>query len=421
MSQSLPRKELDSQLGLRPGRRVAPANLDELSQVLRDAHDQGERLLPIGEGSWPSYLGQPDATDVVVDLGDLNEIVDFTPGDLTVTVQCGLPTRELESHLMEFSLRLPGVWPGVGSVGGLLACGETSPAAGEANGTLRERILGMQVATSEGIFTRSGGKVVKNVAGYDLHRLHPGAGGGFGIITETTLRLEPHPEETATLTLTCESATAVAQAWKWLRMEGPEVAALRFELLESGAFVFVADITGDHEVVSSTERTIRTTWGHWGDCEKSPEASAGLIPPGVKLSELGLLLRLNLAPDQVLTTCVQLHETIAGDSNGVRIWAYPNLGEIRLGFPVDFPQSQEVSVVIGRGAQDGLWSYRILSQSAQTPFAPPAFSGASSQFRLLARIKEVFDPGGLLRPGAFSRERLLAAADFFEKSVEGRA
>jgi glycolate oxidase FAD binding subunit len=60
-----------------------------------------------------------------------------------------------------------------GSIGGLLACGQTSASGGEPNGTLRERILGMQVAGADGVLTRSGGRVVKNVAGYDLHRLHP--------------------------------------------------------------------------------------------------------------------------------------------------------------------------------------------------------------------------------------------------------
>jgi glycolate oxidase FAD binding subunit len=279
----------------------------------------------------------------------------------------------------------------------------------------------MQVAAPDGVLTRSGGKVVKNVAGYDLHRLHPGAGGGLGIIVEATLRLEPRPEAEASLKLVCEGESGALGAWRWLRIEGPEVGVLRFERGADGSFIFVADIIGDREVVSTTVTALENAWGRWGRCEASPQTAAGSLPEGITLSQFGLLMRLNLPPDEVLSICGRFRDRVGADEGEVRIWAYPNLGEIRLGFAADAARTEEMVEEIADGARAGKWSYRVLSQASGTPFAPPAFSGTGPQFRLLARLKEAFDPQGLLRPGAFTRESLERAASFFENKGGGIA
>ncbi|NNF06499.1 MAG: FAD-binding oxidoreductase [Candidatus Eisenbacteria bacterium] len=163
----------------------------DLSTFLRDW--SGEPLLPVGEerflgrGSWPELQPQRVALD------ESNATVDHATADLTVTVGASVLMSDLQKTLNRHGQWLPVALQPVGTVGGWIGSGRQSQMAGRF-GSLRDYLIGIQGVTGRGRAFKAGGKVVKNVAGYDLMKLMTGSLGGFGLVTEATFRVLPLPE-----------------------------------------------------------------------------------------------------------------------------------------------------------------------------------------------------------------------------------
>lgn len=138
----------------------------------------------------------PATTAAPISTLGMNRIVEYEPGDLVVTVQAGVRLEELQRVLGVHGQWLP-LDPRGGTVGGILATNASGPRR-LAYGTARDLLLGLRVVGPDGIQTRSGGRVVKNVTGIDLHKLHIGAFGSLGIITEASFKVRPLPEASAT-------------------------------------------------------------------------------------------------------------------------------------------------------------------------------------------------------------------------------
>ena len=186
--------------GISPSRVEKPETVDELCRVLKDAHAAGEASIIWGGGTRIHIGNVPERYDVAVDLTRLDRVVEHEPGDLTAVVEAGLTLAAFQSHIAATGLRLPidPARPDVATIGGSVASNATGPLR-SGFGSVRELILGMKVIQPDGTVTRSGGKVVKNVQGYDLHRLHVGAMGTLGVIAEIALKLVPIPVETRTV------------------------------------------------------------------------------------------------------------------------------------------------------------------------------------------------------------------------------
>ncbi|PKN79314.1 MAG: FAD-binding oxidoreductase, partial [Chloroflexi bacterium HGW-Chloroflexi-9] len=130
----------------------------------------------------------------------MHRVAEYVPDDLTVTVEAGLPLGQLQQTLGEHGQYLP-VDPPPGddvTIGGMLATARTGAWRGHM-GSPRDHLLGVEVALPSGALARSGGRVVKNVTGYDLHRMHTGALGAFGVIVEASFKIAPRPAATRTL------------------------------------------------------------------------------------------------------------------------------------------------------------------------------------------------------------------------------
>lgn len=157
--------------------------------AVRAAADAGEGLRIVGAGTWLD-AGHPVAAMRTLSLADDRGIVAYSPGDLTITVRAGTTLAEIAEALREH-----GQWLALDPEGGMevtigatVATGSYGPAA-TLYGTVRDQLLGMTVVTGRGEIARPGGRVVKNVAGFDLTRLMTGAWGSLGVITEVTLRV----------------------------------------------------------------------------------------------------------------------------------------------------------------------------------------------------------------------------------------
>ena len=177
--------------------RVTPDSTDALALVCRLAHDEGWTIRVEGLRTWLP----PDApADLAVSTRGLDEVVSVSPADLVATVQAGASMDAVRRRLAEESMWLAVDPPGRPdrTLGSVIATGTSGPLR-LGFGPIRDHVLGCTVVTGDGRTVHAGGRVVKNVAGYDLTKLHVGGFGGFGIVTEAHLRLRALPRADVTL------------------------------------------------------------------------------------------------------------------------------------------------------------------------------------------------------------------------------
>src|SRR3954470_5492729 len=177
--------------------RATPDSPDSLSLVCRLAHEEGWKIRVEGRGTWLA----PDApADLVVSTTGLDQVVSVSPADLVATVQAGAPLEALRRRLADYGMWLALDPPGrpERSIGSIVATATAGPLR-HGFGPVRDHVLGCTVATGDGRLVNAGGRVVKNVAGYDLTKLQVGGFGGFGIISEIHLRLRALPRADTTL------------------------------------------------------------------------------------------------------------------------------------------------------------------------------------------------------------------------------
>jgi glycolate oxidase FAD binding subunit len=182
------------------GVKVTPETPEELTAILGDASTRG-RVVQVRGGGTRSGFGSPPQPDISLSMSALSGIVAWEPDDLTLVVNAGTSVAEIESELSRAgqTAALPEV-PGESTVGGVIAAGASSLRRARLY-SVRERILEATVVTGDGRVVRSGGRVVKNVSGYDLSRLHFGAFGALGVIVSVCLKLWPTPPASATVEL----------------------------------------------------------------------------------------------------------------------------------------------------------------------------------------------------------------------------
>lgn len=179
---------------------VAPGSVDELAKVLEAASRASKVVGVVGGGTRQGY-GSPRDPDIVIRMSGLAGIEEWDPEDLTMTVRAGTPVSEIESALAGRSQTavLPEM-PGASTIGGVVSAGVSSLRRGRMLGT-RERMLEVTLVTGDGRVVRGGGRVVKNVTGYDLPRLVVGSFGSLGVIVSMCLKLWPTPPAAATVTI----------------------------------------------------------------------------------------------------------------------------------------------------------------------------------------------------------------------------
>jgi len=196
---------------------VYPKTQAELAEVIACAHHNKWRVLPCGSGSKLSWGGLAAGIQVVVSTEHLNQVIQHAVGDLTVTVEAGTKFAALQDPLAASRqfLALDPSAPAAATMGGIVATADTGSLR-QRYGGVRDQLLGITFVRADGQIAKAGGRVVKNVAGYDLMKLFTGSIGTLGIITQVTFRVYPLPEASGTVVLTGE-ANAIALASKTLR------------------------------------------------------------------------------------------------------------------------------------------------------------------------------------------------------------
>lgn len=192
-------------------RALKPANEKEMAEALRAAAEAGGRVEVRGAGSKRRMGGPVAEADVLIETTGMTGVRQYDPRDLTVSVEAGMPWREFCALLDEHRQMAPLDPPcaETGTVGGVVAANLSGPRR-RLYGAARDMVIGMHYATVDGTVAQTGGMVVKNVAGLDIHKALIGSFGTLAVITVVNFKLAPQPEQTRSYALVFDSAAELA-------------------------------------------------------------------------------------------------------------------------------------------------------------------------------------------------------------------
>src|SRR6266852_4292981 len=204
--------ESDVVAGVQPYVVAVPGSEQEVASVLAYANREGLKVLVRGGGTQLNTGLPPRDGDILLSTTRLNQVVEYAPHDMTVTVQAGLRLVDLQSHLARARqwLALDPVLSPRATIGGIIST-NVSGARRLRYGGVRDQIIGIRVVLSDGTIAKGGGKVVKNVAGYDLPKLFTGALGTLGVIVAATFRLYPLRAASRTVVLTSSTPVPLCE------------------------------------------------------------------------------------------------------------------------------------------------------------------------------------------------------------------
>lgn len=207
---------------------LTPSGLGELQEQLQQCDADGNAVIP-SSGRTQIHVGNtPGRYDAALDLSEMPAVIEHEPGDMTAICDANVKVADLESVLNAANQRLPFRVPNPNhaTIGGSVAAnagGRLRPRFGG----IRDWIIGMHVVSPSGVSTKSGGRVVKNVQGFELHRLHTGAFGTLGIITNVAFKLVPLPKASATVAMWFDDHQSAIQATHVIASSGLEIDSCR--------------------------------------------------------------------------------------------------------------------------------------------------------------------------------------------------
>ncbi len=220
-----------------------PADLDSLREVVRDQVAAGEAIYPQGGGTALDYGGIPARPGVAVDTRSLDRLIDYPAADMTITIEAGMTLAALRSILDGQGQRLliDAPNPDRATLGAIYATNTSGPRR-FGWGRPRDQIIGVAFVTSDGALVHGGGRVVKNVAGYDFPRLLTGSMGTLGVLAQLTLKVRPKPEATAIAWVPMPDPSAIADRLDALNTSSTRPVAI--ELLNAPAAAVVGRLAG---------------------------------------------------------------------------------------------------------------------------------------------------------------------------------
>jgi len=405
--------------GRQPQVVVFPESVEEVAEALRSASAQNTAVTPVGEGGFLHIGALPRRYELALSLRRLNQVVDYQPTDMTVTVEAGMPLARLQAILGEHGQWLPldPPCPERVTIGGLIAANLSGPSR-LSQGTVRDFLLGLRVVTADGTIVKGGGRVVKNVAGYDIPKLYCGSFGTLGVIVEATFKVRPYPERQMLCVCTCTSSElAMDTVLVLLRTELHPffVELTNFDPCSNGngktnaVHLFVAFAGLDEEVVYQMGRLRELLGEQAGALQELAEGRDQLVANALRDFPLTgeALLRCKAS---VFTTEVASFYKKAEEESGLRGLPLQLLSHAGSGIIYGcVPQDENVTSEKLLSFADWL---RILTKQLGGPLIiehidpilkdrVDVWGHVGNAFPLMKRMKETFDPRGILNPGRF--------------------
>jgi glycolate oxidase FAD binding subunit len=348
-----------------------PASTTEVAEVLRGAAARGLTVVPTGRGTKLSW-GLPVEPDLLVDLSRMDQVLDHQAGDLIVDTQAGARLADVQDHVAKEGQRLAldETVPGA-SIGGTLATNASGPQRMIA-GTARDLLIGVTVVRADGVVAKAGGRVVKNVAGYDLGKLLVGSFGTLAVVTEAVFRLHPEPEVRRWVTTVTDDPHALAHAVIHSQ-------AVPWAVEVDGATVSVM-IGGRPDGVAARVDTVQSLIG--GSVSDTEPSWWGAYP--WLEGEIGL---------KVTCALSGLREVLAAAGPRVRGSAGVGVLHTVVDEPGDVDRLREVATRHGG-------TVVVVDAPAEVKRAVDVW-GPVPALDLMRRVKDQFDPEHRLSPGRF--------------------
>ncbi|SET86406.1 FAD-binding oxidoreductase [Geodermatophilus poikilotrophus] len=373
--------------GVVPREVVRPGSVEEVAEVMRASAADGRSVVPVGGRSKLTWAAPPESCDLLVDLTGLDRVVEHVAGDLTVVAEAGVRLADLQAQVGRAGQLLGLDPPEDGAtLGGVVSANASGPRRLR-YGTTRDLLIGITVVLADGTVAHAGGKVVKNVAGYDLGKLFTGAHGTLGVVASTTWRLHPVPPARRVVTLELPDAAAA----------GPLATALARSTLTPSAVELVGSAGGAARLVVLFESIAESVAGQaraavdlLGGGEESEDlpGDLGRRPGGAD----DVLLRLAYAP-------ASLSAVLAALPAGTAVTAHAATGVSYAAVPAAEAADALPRLRAAIAPHDG---------TAVVLRAPDAvrdrldhWGPVGDSLDLMRRVKERFDPERRMSPGRF--------------------
>ncbi len=391
----------DTVSGVQPQLILEPATEQQLAASLRLSNEARLAVLPRGGATKLAWGNPPSRADLILSTGRLNRVLEHAWADLTVTVEAGCTIQTLQETLAQHGQRLAldPLWPEKSTVGGVLSTND-SGALRLRFGSLRDLIIGVTIALPDGTLASSGGKVVKNVAGYDLPKLVTGAFGTLGVITRAVFRLHPLPHHARSITISTPNPEETQKLV--LAIQDSKLAQTALQSHFSGDAPPTFDI-----LFEGTEAGLDAQAAQLRSLCRSAQISEA--SPAVWLARQELwsfqdpaetaIAKISTLPADLAGT-IELFRR-ASDSFPVRwkslIYA-TGLGWLRLQAPVESLQRALTSLRADLEKMHG--SLVLLHRPAKFP-AFDAWGITGDSLPLMKAVKHQLDPANTLNPGRF--------------------
>ena len=390
----------DTVNGVLPQFVAEPGNERQLASVLSLANEAGMAVVPRGGGTKLDWGNRPKRADLILSTARLNRIVEHVWADLTVTAEAGCTLQSLQKTLAQHGQRLAfdGLWPERATIGGVLSTND-SGALRLRFGALRDLIIGVTIALADGTLASSGGKVVKNVAGYDLPKLVTGAFGTLGVITRAVFRLHPQPRAAKTFSFAAENFPAMQQ--HILAIQDSQLAHTSLQIRCASGEIPAADILFEATDVGlaaqeshlqkllNSERVDQSPEDKWNarqDLWTSPTAQT-------------LLSKISLLPTDIAKTLQSLNSLCDARKLSWRIVLQATgIGMLRL----DGDPAQLTAVVEDLRAQlQTRGGALVVLQCSPGLRSVNVWGNLGDSVALMCAVKHQLDPKNILNPGRF--------------------
>jgi glycolate oxidase FAD binding subunit len=391
----------DAVAGVQPKLVIEPGTESELAEVVRLSNEAGLAVIPRGGGTKLEWGNPPSRADLILSTARMTEIIEHAWADLTVSVEAGCTIQRLQETLEQHGQRLAldPLWQEKATVGGVLSSND-SGALRLRFGALRDLIIGATIALPDGTLASSGGKVVKNVAGYDLPKLVTGALGTLGVITRAVFRVHPLPRNTRSFSIPAANAEEAQRlvlaiqdsklAHTFLQShfsdETPPVTDILFEGTGAGLVAQEAQLRN----LSAPANVRDASTATWAAREElwtfSEPASTAMV-------------KISILPADIARTMKLMEHIANGHQVRWRALVYAmGIGWLRL---EGKPGSLRGALQALRGELEGQGCSVVALHRPEKMPAFDAWGTAGDALALMKAVKHELDPKNTLNPGRF--------------------
>jgi glycolate oxidase FAD binding subunit len=390
--------------GFTPKLICTPATAEQLAAAVRIFSEAQATIAPWGGGTAIGLGNPPRSLDAVIRTSRLNQVIEHDPANLTATVQSGMTLNALQNVIAAEQQFVPfdPPLPERSTIGGIVAANLNGPRRGSF-GSVRDLVIGMKVVLASGEFIKAGGKVVKNVAGYDMCKLFTGSLGTLGIIAEVTLRVAPIPPNSATVIAAGTLAKAAQCADQLARTKLLPTASHLLNTSESTLWqlaVSFAGFTGTvarqlNDLTEMAQRLGLTLEVMDGEKQRQHWQKIADLP----VSQDRLVYRLTVPRGAVMPTISTIAGWIKGEPART-ICSDMAMGTIWIVLPAN-DSALELFPRLITLTQQQRGHAVIFTAPAKLKQAIDVWGPATPAHALMRKIKQEFDPTDLLNPGRF--------------------